>query len=154
MFSHCLVYPINETQICLGLKKRGHGMGYYNGFGGKLLAGESPEAAAVRELHEECHIEAAEDSLEAVAALTLHYPDDFTVHMKVFLLPTWQGESQATEEMEPHWFSFTDLPLATMWQTDAAWLPRVLAGERLTGQAKFAADGVTVLTQEYQPMQF
>lgn len=40
-----------EGRVLLGMKKRGFGMGKYNGFGGKVEPGESIEAAAlVRQL--------------------------------------------------------------------------------------------------------
>jgi hypothetical protein len=41
-----------KTEILLGLKKRGWMTGSYNGFGGKVLPGESIDSAAHRELIE------------------------------------------------------------------------------------------------------
>ncbi|XP_011627048.1 7,8-dihydro-8-oxoguanine triphosphatase isoform X2 [Amborella trichopoda] len=38
-------------RVLLGLKKRGFGEGYFNGFGGKLEEGESIDEAAAREVH-------------------------------------------------------------------------------------------------------
>ncbi len=43
-----LVLVTNDNQILLGLKKRGHGMGFWNGFGGKVESGETIEKAAQR----------------------------------------------------------------------------------------------------------
>ena len=40
-------------EILLGMKKRGFGKGRWNGFGGKLMPGESIEDAARREVLEE-----------------------------------------------------------------------------------------------------
>ena len=49
-----LVFPIDEhNRILLGRKKRGFGADKYNGFGGKLEAGESFRDCAIRELFEE-----------------------------------------------------------------------------------------------------
>ncbi len=39
------------------MKKRGFGIGKWNGFGGKIEAGETIEAAAIRELFEESALE-------------------------------------------------------------------------------------------------
>ena len=48
-----LVFPIDEhNRILLGRKKRGFGADKYNGFGGKLEAGESFRDCAIRELFE------------------------------------------------------------------------------------------------------
>ncbi|KII91254.1 hypothetical protein PLICRDRAFT_173137 [Plicaturopsis crispa FD-325 SS-3] len=44
-------FIFKEDQILLGYKKRGFGIGKYNGFGGKVDAGETPAQAAARELH-------------------------------------------------------------------------------------------------------
>lgn len=45
-----------NNQILLGLKKRGFGMGKWNGFGGKVMESESITQGAIRELKEECNI--------------------------------------------------------------------------------------------------
>ena len=48
-----LVFPIDEqNRILLGRKKRGFRADKYNGFGGKLEAGESFRDCAIRELFE------------------------------------------------------------------------------------------------------
>ena len=43
-----LAFVRESTRILLGLKKRGFGQGRWNGFGGKVQAGETIEAGAVR----------------------------------------------------------------------------------------------------------
>lgn len=149
--THTLVYLTTDTQICLGYKKRGFGAGYFNGFGGKVEAGETPKEAAVRELTEECGVTTTVAALQPVAQLALQYDENHTVHMQVYFATVWQGNTVETEEMRPAWFSRRELPLAQMWESDAAWLPRVLAGEQLAGEATFAADGKSVLTQQYHP---
>ena len=49
-----LVYIIKDSQILLGLKKRGFGQGKWNGFGGKVQVGETILDGAIREVEEEC----------------------------------------------------------------------------------------------------
>ena len=51
----CIVH--DNHRILLGMKKRGFGVGRWNGFGGKVQEGESVEQAARRELMEEAGIE-------------------------------------------------------------------------------------------------
>ena len=48
-----LVIVLREEEILLGFKKRGFGKNLWNGFGGKIEAGESIEEAAQREFFEE-----------------------------------------------------------------------------------------------------
>ena len=43
-----LVFVLDESQILLGLKKRGFGCGRWNGFGGKVENGETIVEAAKR----------------------------------------------------------------------------------------------------------
>ena len=47
-----LALLINDDEILLALKKRGHGEGKYNGVGGKIKENETPEAAMIRETQE------------------------------------------------------------------------------------------------------
>lgn len=50
-------YDASNKHILLGLKKRGFGVGKWNGFGGKVMENESIHKCAARELKEECGIE-------------------------------------------------------------------------------------------------
>jgi 8-oxo-dGTP diphosphatase/2-hydroxy-dATP diphosphatase len=50
----CLI--VKDDRVLLGMKKRGFGMGKWNGFGGKLHDGESIEDATRRETLEECGV--------------------------------------------------------------------------------------------------
>ena len=61
-----LVFVLNKTGRCvlLGLKKRGFGEGRWNGFGGKLEAGETMEQCAARELCEESGLRCEPTHLE------------------------------------------------------------------------------------------
>ncbi len=45
---YTLVSVIKDDKILLGLKKRGFGVGWWNGFGGKINNGETIEEAAKR----------------------------------------------------------------------------------------------------------
>ena len=49
-----LVFLRREGEVLLGMKKRGFGEGKWNGFGGKVEAGETIVEAAAREVREEC----------------------------------------------------------------------------------------------------
>jgi len=48
-----LLYVMKGGEVLLIRKKRGLGTGYYNGVGGKVKPGETPEQAAAREMAEE-----------------------------------------------------------------------------------------------------
>jgi ADP-ribose pyrophosphatase YjhB (NUDIX family) len=122
------------------MKKRGFGVGLWNGAGGKLLPGERVNKAATRDVKEELGVEVIE--AERVAFLHFYFPDDpakadWNQDVHVFLVRKWTGTPQPSEEMEPRWFAFPQIKYLTMWDGDKYWLPRVLKGEMLEGWFNF-----------------
>lgn len=130
----CMVH--DGTRILLGMKKRGFGEGRWNGFGGKVAPGETVEAAARRELREECGLEAA--ALEPRGTLRFEFaaePEALEVHL--FSVPSWRGEPSESEEMRPQWFRLSAIPYGAMWPDDRHWLPRFLEGASLDASFYF-----------------
>ncbi|MBT4516677.1 MAG: 8-oxo-dGTP diphosphatase [Candidatus Komeilibacteria bacterium] len=128
-----LVLITKNNKILLGLKKRGFGMGKFNGFGGKLEAGETIEEAARRELFEESSLEVK--SLEKIAVIDFSWQNkeqDLEVH--VFHCDNFVGEPEESEEMKPEWFDIDNIPYKKMWDDDQYWFPVFLEGK------KFKAD--------------
>lgn len=145
-----LVVAIKEGQVLLGMKKRGFGAGRWNGFGGKIEAGETLEAAAVRETEEEAAI--TPEALEAFGVLTFQWvgkPEVLEVH--VFKATKWQNDPSETEEMRPKWFSFEEIPYKDMWSDDPYWLPLLIEGKRFEGSFVFDEND-QVLSHEIEIM--
>lgn len=140
MYSTTLCFLVTERKILLGMKKTGFGQGKYNGFGGKIQQGETIRHATVRELEEESGIKVKEEQLELVGTLDFVFPASPQLRhdVHIFLARTWQGQPVETEEMKPQWFLLSDIPYGEMWQDDLYWLPKVLAGEKITGTVLFA----------------
>jgi mutator protein MutT len=140
MYSTTLCFLVTERKILLGMKKTGFGQGKYNGFGGKIEQGETVRQATVRELEEESGIKVKEEQLEYVGTLDFIFPASPQLRhdVHIFLARTWQGQPVETEEMKPQWFLFSDIPYSEMWQDDLYWLPKVLAGQSITGKVTFA----------------
>jgi len=56
----------------------------------------------------------------------------------VFIVEHWSGRPRATEEMiDPTWFPFDQLPVSEMMPTDPFWVPLVLSGKKIRGQARY-----------------
>lgn len=135
-----LCFLIDGEKVLLALKKRGLGVDRWNGVGGKVLSGEGIKEAALREAREEIgvHVVAA----KKVALLHFYFPDDpaksdWNQDVHVFLVRSWMGKPQESEEVIPNWFAPSQLKYLTMWDDDKHWLPRVLDGEVLEGWIRF-----------------
>ena len=128
----------DNKELLLAMKKRGFGVGKWNGVGGKIdleKGDKNITEAAIRETEEEIGVKIKD--LEKVAILDFYFPYhsawDQLVH--VFLVKDWEGEPRESEEMLPKWFKIGDIPFKGMWDDDKLWLPQVLEGKKL--KAKF-----------------
>ena len=70
--------------------------------GGKIEAGETPEAALIRELGEELDIDTAESCL-APLSFASHAYDDFHLLMLVYVCRKWKGTPRQMEGNELAW---------------------------------------------------
>jgi 8-oxo-dGTP pyrophosphatase MutT (NUDIX family) len=139
----CLL--LDNDRVLLAMKKRGFGVGKWNGFGGKVKPDETIEGAALRELEEEAGVRARSEHLEKVGYIRFHsdYTDDLKWEVHIFALRNWKGEPRESEEMRPQWFSHDEIPFDAMWPDDKHWLPPVLAGKKIEAEFHFnkAVDG-------------
>ncbi|KAI0220527.1 Nudix (Nucleoside diphosphate linked moiety X)-type motif 1, partial [Massospora cicadina] len=122
-------------RILLGYKKRGFGKGKWNGFGGKVQAGETIEAAALREVKEEAGIEIKR--MERIGLLEFVFSgrtQALVTHL--FLATEYLGSVTESDEMLPDWFpSSTDaIPFESMWSDDRFWFPYLLRGQKFVGK--------------------
>jgi 8-oxo-dGTP diphosphatase len=143
----CLLMKGNPPEhVLLGLKKEGFGAGKITGFGGKVEPGETPAAAAIRELEEETGIKVTPDDLQAVGQLHFMFPElpAWSQLVHVFLSREWVGIPREGREMRPVWFAVDRIPFEQMWHDGYYWLPRFLDGERIRGRFVFGADNETV----------
>ena len=76
--------------------------------GGKVEAGETPEDALVRELHEELGIETWSSCL-APLTFASHTYDDFHLLMPLFACRKWDGIVQGKEGQKLAWVQAKDL---------------------------------------------
>jgi 8-oxo-dGTP diphosphatase len=130
-----LLFLVAQRRVLLIHKRRGHGAGRINGPGGKLDAGETPLACAIRETREETGVAVQDVRLAAVMRFVEREGDDWLGY--VFVARRYTGTPGATDEAVPEWFPLEHLPLDRMWPDDRLWLPRILAGETLRGDFLF-----------------
>lgn len=125
-----IILGIKDGKVLLGMKKRGHGEGYWNGFGGKRNENETMEESALREIKEEAGIEPLD--LTEVGRIDF---DDFDCF--VYTFSEYVGKPKETEEMRPGWFGLDSLPYSKMWEGDKVWLPLVLDGKKFDAKLVF-----------------
>jgi 8-oxo-dGTP pyrophosphatase MutT (NUDIX family) len=118
-----IVFPYNAHGILLGMKKRGFGEGWWNGFGGKLEAGEEYEDAAKRETMEEVGLQIK--NLLHIADLAFYFNDKLGVVSKAYTAE-FRGSPIETDEMRPAFFADNELPYKEMWPADKLWIPKAL----------------------------
>lgn len=116
-------------KVLLGLKKRGFGAGFWNGFGGKVERGESITAAAHRELLEEAGVTVPAGGLRQISVIDFNFVGkDSTLEVHVFKASRFEGEPTESEEMRPQWWAAEDIPFDLMWPDDRHWFPLMLKG--------------------------
>jgi len=132
-----LCFLIKNDEVLLAMKKRGFGMGKWNGVGGKQNEGELIEDAMIRETQEEISVKVRNFLL--VAEINFYFPEkpDWNQLVHVYLSDIWDGDPQETEEMAPKWFAKKELPFSNMWSDDKFWLPDVLSGKNLKADFVF-----------------
>ena len=114
------------------MAKRGKGEGKWNGFGGKVEAGETIEDATRREVLEESGITVSH--MEKVGVLDFTLPEEAQIwQVHIFKTRDFEGELIETEEMKPKWFSVNEIPFEQMWSDDRYWFPLFLADKKFEG---------------------
>uniref|UniRef100_A0A914UVQ2 Oxidized purine nucleoside triphosphate hydrolase n=1 Tax=Plectus sambesii TaxID=2011161 RepID=A0A914UVQ2_9BILA len=131
-----LAFIRRDNQVLLGLKKRGFGVGKWNGFGGKLNPNETLIDAAQRELEEECGLRS--DHLAKMGVLYFEFEDNpVLMEVHVFQTSDFTGEVKESEEMKPQWYDLRDVPFSRMWPDDVFWWPYLLEERKFTGYFKY-----------------
>lgn len=150
-----LVFLRDPTRraVLLAMKKRGFGVGKWNGVGGKVEGGETIEEAAVRETREEIGVEVAIGELTKYAELTFAFRQNaaWNCVVHVYMATSWIGTPAESEEMRPAWHSEDGLPFDEMWEDDRHWLPRALAGEFVCTAFTFGIEGALTATHGLDP---
>ena len=98
-----------EGRVLLAQRPQGKSLaGLWEFPGGKIEAGERPEAALARELHEELGIKVATADL-VPTGFASHAYEDFHLLMPMWRTCVWQGQPHAREGQELAWVDVDEL---------------------------------------------
>jgi 8-oxo-dGTP pyrophosphatase MutT (NUDIX family) len=137
-----IVLLLRKGEILLAMKKRGFGVGKWNGVGGKNNPGEEIEQTAIREAEEEIGVTPL--NIKKVAVINFYFPKnpDWGQEVHVFTAVKWKGIPKESEEMKPKWFKIADIPYKQMWWDDEIWMAKILAGKLVRGSFTFEENEV------------
>lgn len=92
-----------DRRVLIAQRPAGKAMaGLWEFPGGKLEVGETPEAALIRELHEELGIETKEACLAPLSFVSFAYAE-FHLLMPLYVCRRWQGSPRAIEHQALRW---------------------------------------------------
>ena len=112
-----------DGRVLLAQRPEGRAMaGLWEFPGGKVEPGETPEAALIRELHEELGIDTWESCL-APLTFASHAYADFHLLMPLFACRQWQGQPVAREHQALKWVRARDLRDYPMPAADLPLIP-------------------------------
>lgn len=112
-----------DGRILIAQRPKGKSMeGLWEFPGGKIEAGETPEAALIRELQEELGIDTWESCL-APLTFASHSYDDFHLLMPLFACRKWDGTPQSKEGQTLKWVRANQLRDYPMPPADIPLIP-------------------------------
>ncbi|MBW7921607.1 MAG: 8-oxo-dGTP diphosphatase MutT [Rubellimicrobium sp.] len=112
-----------DGRVLLAQRPEGKAMaGLWEFPGGKVEDGETPEAALIRELHEELGVDTQESCL-APLTFASHAYADFHLLMPLFACRRWQGTAQGREGQALKWVRPRELRDYPMPPADAPLVP-------------------------------
>jgi mutator protein MutT len=127
-----------DNKVLLAMKKRGFGEGKFNGIGGKIESGETPEEAMIRETKEEILVTPTKYEKVGIIEFDEFYKGKKEkVMFHLYIVSKWQGEPNESEEMKPKWFDIQNIPYDKMFPDDKYWLPFILEGQKIRAYFDF-----------------
>ena len=131
---------VKNDSVLLGMKKRGFGTSWWNGFGGHVEKGESREECFRREALEETsdreNTGIVLKNIEQRGLIYFHFPDK-NVEVSIYHVHSYEGEPKESEEMRWEWFQISKIPYDRMWPADRHWIPLFIKGDKFIGEVHF-----------------
>ncbi len=136
----------NSHTLMMHRNKRANDIhkGKWNGLGGKLNPGESPEQCVVREVREECGLQIRHPRYHGLLMFADFKGEDWFVW--VFSATEFEGELKENGEGTLAWIPDAELPRLPLWPSDLIFLPWLESDKIFS--ARFQYDGETLQGHE------
>lgn len=139
-----LCFLIRGDEVLLAEKQRKLGVGFLNGFGGKVEDGDrNIHATNIRETEEEIGVNIKHAN--KVGEILFHNPSDdhelknMLVH--IFTATEWEGEPKETDEMKKiDWYTIASLDYNKFLSADRLFIPQILGGKCVQGVIDYNND--------------
>jgi 8-oxo-dGTP diphosphatase len=119
----CYLRKDGRTLMIHRVKKVGDiHAGKWNGLGGKLEPGETPEECAAREIREESGLIARRLELKGVLSFP-GFANDEDWYAFVFVVPEFEGQISESQEGYLQWIESTEIYNLNLWEGDRVFLP-------------------------------
>jgi len=147
-----LCHIISDQRLLLLKKSVGlFGGGKWNGLGGKVRVGESPEQACVREVYEESGLRIK--GLKYHGVLKFWFGDTGEpIVVYVFSTKSFRGQLKESSEGILSWIDFEKVPYEEMWEDDRYWLPLLMEGKNFRGEFYFNQEGTKLLNHKLEAL--
>jgi 8-oxo-dGTP diphosphatase len=136
----------NEHTLMIHRVKKANDIheGKWNGLGGKLEPGESPEQCVIREVREEAGLEIRHPRYHGLLLFADFKGDDWYVW--VFSAEEFSGELAESSEGRLEWIPDEDITSLRLWPSDLVFLPWLENGKIFS--ARFQYHGEEMLGHE------
>ncbi len=131
-----IVYLRKEGKTLMLLRnKKAHDMheGLWNGLGGKLEEGESPERCAIREVREESGLTIREPRLRGILTFPNGVDKDEAWYVFLYEANSFRGRQHASAEGELAWIRDEELLHLKLNEGDYLWMKWLLEGRLFSG---------------------
>jgi len=146
----CYIFN-NKNEVLLIMKKRGVGVGKWNGPGGKVEPGETIEQSVIREVEEETGLKIK--NVKQCGILEFIAPQKPAIESRCYIFTTtdYEGKLIETEECYGRWFLKNQMPVEQMWAADKLWLPKLISGQLVNFRFYYDKNEVLEKTEEFTP---
>jgi len=146
-----LCYIIDDKKLLM-LKKSAElfGGGKWNGLGGKIGVGESPEQGCIREVYEESGLHVSNLKYHGVLKFWFGDTSEPLIVCYVFSTKSFDGQIREGQEGILRWIDFDEVPYEEMWEDDRHWLPMLMEGKSISGEFYFNLEGTKLLKHKLE----